>query len=183
MISIIEVSKEKYKPMSKRKDLIKEYAEEAQLSEDFIRSLFTIYVSHYILHQIRKSVKQQMVKGKKMKRVYKPLSKSYKKTKPWGTKTKFWINSGALIKKLGVYVDTDKRVHIGFRGNPTYLNNKSKVEFKKVLKYMEYGTKKMPPRPLIRPILKVTAKNITWLFFRFKRTVDIEQFKNLNGRI
>jgi hypothetical protein len=61
-------------------------------------------------------------------------------------------------------------VHIGFRGNSRYLSSKDKVKFKKILPTLEYGSKKrnIPARPLIRPIIKVTRKNITRVWDRFE---------------
>lgn len=167
MISIIKVAKEKYKPLKKNRDLIEELALERGVSKEYIELSFNIFVAHYITSRIKKAVKDQVILRKRMRSVYKPLNKQYRKTKPYGTKGKFWIKDDKLIRKLGVYVTNDKVVHIGFRGNPSYIKNKPKIKFKMILRYLEYGTNKIPARPLIRPILKSTRKNINWLWFKF----------------
>jgi len=173
MIEVIRVPKIKYTPFRNNKDLIEEYCADKGLEYEVVRSAFTLYVAHYILSRVKKAVKEQKIGSYKMRSKYKRLSPRYRKSKPWGTKTKFWINSGQLINKLGVYVDTKREVYIGFRGNVRYINSKSKVKFKVVLMVMEYGSKKknIPARPLIRPITKLVRKNITWLWDRFKKQV------------
>lgn len=173
MISIIKISKTLHLPKSKKRgsDDIKLFCLDHGLDYKIVRDAYTLYVAHYFLYRFKKAVKEQKIGNTRMKSLYKPLNRNYRKSKPWGVRGKFWINSGELVKKLGIYIDKKNIVHVGFRGNPTYLNNKSKVEFKKVLKYMEYGTKKMRARPLIRPILSLVSKNTPWLWARFKKEI------------
>lgn len=171
MISVIKFSKKFYRPKSRTLKQIEQFAKEIDMPFDAVYKSFTIYVAHYILYRFKKAVREQKVNGKSFKSQYKPLSKKYQKTKPYNTRNKFWINSGALVEKLGVYATNSMIVHIGFRGNPKYLKSKDKVSFREVLKYVEYGTKNMEARPLLRPIVISTRKNIGRLWKRYKQIV------------
>lgn len=172
MISIIRFSRQFYRPKSRTLEQIEDYADEIGMPFEAVYKAFTIYVAHYILYRFKKSVREQKVNGKSFSSTYKPLSKSYQKTKPMATRNKFWINSGALVEKLGVYATRGNIVHIGFRGNPSYIKTKDKVKFRDVLKYVEYGTKNIPARPLLRPIMISTRKNIGRLWLRYKTVVN-----------
>lgn len=174
MISIIKFSKKFYRPKSRTLKDIEKFAKEIGLPYSAVYRNFTIYVAHYILYRFKKAVREQRVSGKPFKSIYKPLNKQYKATKPYSTRSKFWINSGALVNKLGVYAVKNNIVHIGFRGRKNFIKNRDKVKFSEVLKYVEYGTRKMPARPLLRPIMISTRKNIGQLWRRYKNIVLVE---------
>jgi len=156
--------------------MLKELAISEEIPYNLVRDLFTIYVAHYILYRIRKAVKEQKISGRSMKSTYKPLNPKYKRTKPKETRNKFWIKNDILIRKLGVYMAGKNRaVYIGFRGNKRFISSQDKVKFVKTLHALEYGSRKknIPPRPLVRPIMISTRKNITWLYKRFEKDIRI----------
>lgn len=181
MVSIIKFSKQFYKPKSRTIKQIEKFAKEIDMPFEAVYKSFTIYVAHYILFKFKKAVREQRVNGKQFKSIYKPLNKDYRKRKPYGTKGKFWINSGELVEKLGVYATRQNIVHIGFRGKKDFIKTKDKVRFSQVLMWVEYGTKKMPARPLLRPIVVSTRKNINRLWVRYKRVV-LENNLEINAK-
>lgn len=169
MISIIKFSKEFYKPKSKTLEDIQELAEDLGLEYQSLYTAFTIYTAHFILFKFKKAIDEQKVNGKTFKSQYKSLSKRYKAQKPSATRNKFWIQNGDLFNQLGVYATRGKIVHIGFRGNKRFIKDKPKVDLRNNLMWVEYGTKKMKARPLLRPIVAGVRKNIPWLWERYKR--------------
>jgi len=176
MVLIINVSNIlKYSPMRndtvknrRRLDILSDIANETNTDIDKIVWYFSKYIASIINYQIKKSIESQKVVGKSMKSVYKPLNKKYSKSKPYGTKTKFWINSGFLVNNIKVY-QSGGTLYVGVPEKIKYKG--SKISVKKVILYMEKGTKKQPPRPLITPIVRELEKRIDRVFNNFVKEI------------
>ena len=121
---------------------------------------FGRYLTRVLVERVQYSVDKQMVNGRRMKQVYKPLSMSYVKTKPKETRDKFWINTGKLISQLRTWKYKNHfflgypRSAVDSRGTPLHL----------IIKWVEEGTDRMPARPLFYPMLRVVNNNLMMYF-------------------
>lgn len=181
MISLININKiTKYQPMKnktskniKRTDFIDEKAVELDRDIDWFYEEFTRYMAIIIVNRIKHSVQTQTVGGKSMKSKYKPLSKSYNKSKPKRTQGKFWINSDYLIKNIKVF----KRGSSWNIGYPKIIRHPSgkDVPAHDILVFLEKGTKNgVPARPLITPTLKIVAKNLDGYFWHWVKLMKLQ---------
>ena len=172
MITLIRFGKKIYNPKKNTKKQIEDFAKELRTIPAVVEVSFNLYVAHYILYRFQKAIKDQKVKGKSMKSIYKPLTEAYRKTKPYGTKGKFWINTGELVETLGVYVTKSKGIrytHIGWRGNTRWRKDQKKVSLRDNILWLENR------RPLIKPIVESAKSNTTWLWKRYKRLIRDNQ--------
>lgn len=117
--------------------------------------------------------------GTSMSKIYQKLSDSYNKSKNPINKDKFWTNTGELVKKLKVW-KSSKGVNVGFPPNARHTKSqysKSRAKLDDIVKWMEYGTKKMPARPLFTAVVSHISKNIDVYFVHF---IQLKGYK-ING--
>jgi len=159
-----------YRPLSKntaknryRLQKLSDIANERGIDTVGLMEDFAIYLATVIKWRLRDAVRMQIVNGKSMKRLYKPLSSAYAKRKTSRNRDKFWIDTGFIINNLRVYrAGRRGDIYIGFPRNVRHP--KSKVKLYNIIRWLEYGTKKQPARPLLKPVVTSVAKNIAVYF-------------------
>lgn len=117
----------------------------------------------YMALELKKEFKQA-IEHQKYKHKWKPLSiryKDYKKTH--NLSMKIWKATGLLLRSIG-YKKYNGYYLIGIDPFKKYKNG---IRVLDIAKYIEYGTRRMPARPLFRPILFEMRKNLhkRWLYF------------------
>jgi len=174
IVPVINISNVvQYKPLSRNTkgtrrilDDISDMAYDLNVPQEKILYMFAKFLAETVKHRIKVSVDKQQVLGKPMKSVYKPLNNNYKKRKVPKNRNKFWVNTGFLVKNLKVY-QARGTLYVGY---PKYVKHKSSnVNMQMLISFLEKGTKKQPPRPLITPIVRSISKHIDELYDMFKR--------------
>lgn len=127
-----------------------------------VKNSFHEYLAYEFVNEVKRAIDTQ-----KYKKKWKPLSPqylAYKRRK--GLSPIIWQATKQLKSSLkvsqskGVYtIGWDKRIR----------HNKSKIPLYRLAKYMEFGTIKMPPRPLFRFILDNMSKNISRYWKKFSK--------------
>ena len=161
----------KYTPLQKPKSkhLVEIIAEERGIVPDRVIYLFALYLSRLLRLRIQESVKHQKLGNKPMKQIYKPLSPAYKKTKKWGTKNKFWVNTGWLIENIHVWRQGHD-IWVGYGNKVRHPETKAKAQ--NIIIWLEKGTKNIPARPLFTPNFVYVRKNIGRFFKKFVKMCD-----------
>jgi len=93
----------------------------------------------------------------------------YKKKKSFSTR--IWERTGLLKKSITYWREEDKWV-VGIDKYLRYPD--TNVPVYKVCRYMEYGTSKMPPRPLFRPLQRYISRHIRRFWRRYASEVGID---------
>ena len=118
---------------------------------------------------IVKAIDDQRYKGR-----WKPLTEEYLEyKKKAGLKLKIWEASSTLKLSVGYDIGSNL-VTVGVREGSRYRNG---PEILDVAKWMEFGTRKMPARPLFRPIIRYVRSNIQ---FFYKRYENDKEFRGRN---
>lgn len=154
-------------PMSKSKkklEIVSNLIANKKLTPEKLQLEFTQYLAVVLRERVKDSVQKQTIAGAPMKRLYKPLNPEYRKSKPWGTKGKFWVKTHTLIDTLSVWREGNV-VKIGWKRSVTYQD--SGVSVADVAMWVENGTDKMPARPLFKPHMAFISKNISQYFKHF----------------
>lgn len=136
------------------KRLGKDYPEE--YVEDFAK-----YLVKVIKSELKKAIDNQRYSYK-----WAPLSVPYvryKKTHNLSLKT--WEATGLLHDSI-IYRKRNGYYIVGIDPNKRYKNGAKVID---IAKCLEYGTSKMPPRPLFRPIFTYIRKNIRRYWKKFLR--------------
>lgn len=147
----IRVSSTEWKPGSR---LIKGTEYEDLLSE------FSKYIANIYAKQIVDAINTQRYSGS-----WEPLSKEYLEFKRKNNlSTKTWEATELLKNSIGVWRLKDHYV-VGVKRNVVYPG--SNVPVYKVIRCLEFGTSKMPARPLFMPIKRSISGNIRNYWNRF----------------
>lgn len=121
--------------------------------------LFSRFIAKEISILLVKAINDQRYKSK-----WKPLTPSYKDWKSKnGLSTKIWEATG----KLKLSIDYDNVGDVIFVGIDPYIRYEDGLQVLQVAKWMEYGTYKMPERPLFRPILQYVKSNVKYFYNKF----------------
>lgn len=132
-------------------------------SKDLIFS-YSVYLLQVLRLRVQESVKKQKIGRKSMKSLYKPLSKNYRK-KNKDSVGKFWIDTGELIMSMKVWSAGENSIKLGI---PLYHKlPKSDTPTHMLYNYLEFGTDRIPARPLIHPNLQFLLKNTKVYFTHF----------------
>lgn len=135
--------------------------------------LFSAYIAREIARLVSLAIDDQRFSSK-----WKPLSSSYvryKKRK--GLSTKTWKATGKLQASIG-YDINDKVIQVGVDEYGRYPNG---LPILKVAVWMEFGTKKMPERPLFRPIINYVRSNISYFYNKYEK--EMTNFKRMNKKL
>ncbi|AWD93021.1 hypothetical protein HSE3_gp069 [Bacillus phage vB_BceM-HSE3] len=130
---------------------------------------FAEYMAKTMAEEVQKAIRRQRYSSK-----WAPLTISYKIYKTThNLSTNTWEATGTLRKSITYWKKGDQYI-IGIP--PRKIYHKSGIPVMTVAKYLEYGTSKMPPRPLFRPIASYLQKNIRryWEKF-FKHLPDADK--------
>ena len=133
----------------------------------FVIYIATIYRAHLI----------KQVKDRRWEKFWIPLSKAYlRKKQREGKPENIWIYTMKLINSISIsYIPSKKMVKVGIDGRLTYKGKKVNGKPLKVLlvaKWMEYGTIKMPPRPLFRRSKDYISKHISKFYKDFQSMIS-----------
>lgn len=124
---------------------------------------YSMYILQVLKLRVQESVKKQKVGRRSMKSLYKPLSKNYKK-KNKESEGKFWVDTGTLINSMRVWATSENNVKLGIPLNEKLPKSNTPVHM--LYCYLEFGTDRIPARPLIHPNLKFLLKN-TRVYFEY----------------
>lgn len=127
---------------------------------------FAHYMADVMAEELVKAIDRQRFSYK-----WKPLSVSYfelKKKK--NLSLNIWEATGTLKDNITVYRSDNVWV-VGIHRYKMYPG--TNVRIYQVVKYMEYGTDRMPARPLFRPLALYLRKNIRVYWERYREEVGI----------
>lgn len=136
--------------------------------EGTLENAFSMYLAYLIVKRVQEAVKLQQLNGVPMKTLYKPLSNSYNKSKPKQTQDKFWKNSDYLIKNLKIWRNRAS-IYLGYHYSAKHPSNGANIT--DVMKYNEFGTKKMQARSLFKPVVQLVIKNSDIVVQSFLSTI------------
>lgn len=126
---------------------------------------FILYIS-----LLYKEYLQEMVRNRGWEKFWIPLTPKYlERKKQLGRYENIWMNTGTLINSLEIIPDYQNDfVIVGIDPRAKYSYLGESISILQVAKFMEYGTEKLPPRPLFRRGRDYISKNIS----RFKKDFD-----------
>ena len=131
--------------------------EQTKLLTAFSRRICEIYVKELV-----DAINSQRYKGK-----WEPLSKSYLEYKRAnGLSTKIW-EATSLLKESITYYRSGNSYVIGVNRRLMYPG--SRVPVYKVIRWMEFGTSRMPARPLFMPVKRKLERNMRMYWGEFLR--------------
>lgn len=101
--------------------------------------------------------------NQQLSRAWAPLSKAYKAHKvKYGLNPGMWVSTEKLINSLCLDISVGVEfVFARILCHPGQLHNG--VPMWMIAKYLEYGTRKIPPRPLFRPIAESIHRDMPQL--------------------
>lgn len=152
----IKVSETEWRPGSR---LVKG-TEFEDLLDDFAK-----YIANIYRDQVVEAINSQRYRG-----TWEPLSPEYAEFKrKKGLSTKIWEATKYLKESIDVWRLRDYYV-VGVKRNVMYPNSKTPVY--KVVRWLEFGTSKIPARPLFMPIKRSISSNIRTYWDKFLREGD-----------
>lgn len=129
---------------------------------------FAKYIAEEYVKQLIDGINNQRYKG-----IWEPLTPAYLDYKRKNNMSEnIWEATGFLKDSIGVWKYKNYYV-VGVKRNIVYPG--SKVPVYKVVRWIEFGTSKMPARPLFLPIKRSISGNIRnyWNKFLLEREDDI----------
>ena len=157
----------KLNPSQRLDSQIMEVAKRQGTSVNRIELLFCNYIAMVLRKRIQDSIIFQQVNGIPMRRLYPALSASYKKRKPWGTKGKFYVNTGWLRDNIGVYKYRD-HYFVGF--SRAKFHPGARATAQDIFLWNEQGTDRIPARPVIVPNVRFVKNRLAVYFKYFEKT-------------
>lgn len=136
--------------------------------QKYLLDLFALYMANVMKQQLVDAINRQRFVQK-----WPPLTVAYVNYKrKRNLKLNIWEATGVLKNSISVWRQGNYYV-VGIHPNKRYPGTKLKVL--QVARYMEYGTTKMPPRPLFRPIASYLQKNIRRYWEKFLEEVSVDE--------
>lgn len=130
-----------------------------------------IELQNRFAEHIAKLIQQDLVRTIETQRYssrWAPLSPSYLEYKKAnGLSTKIWKASGNMVSSI-YKIRRRSTILIGVSNSRKYPNSNQTLA--EVAKRLEYGTEKVPARPLFRPIYSNYRKNIRTYWNKFLKT-------------
>ena len=119
---------------------------------DKVLGQFAHFIAEIYKRMIVDVIENQRYKGK-----WAPLSPRYAQwKKDHGLDTRIWVASGLLKDSIAVYRSNDAWV-VGINPKKVYPGTQTRVL--DVCRHLEFGTSRMPARPLFRPVRNYISKN------------------------
>lgn len=159
--------------------------------EEFDNEMYKDFLS-FMASRYKEEVKEA-IETQRFKRRWDDLSEQYKKWKKRaGLDPRIWIRTGQLLDAIQVrYFPTTNSYGVGidstehFRKVVTIKNNQGHITGHKmgersetsilfIARLMEWGTSKMPARPLFRPLKRIIQRNSREHFEAFLNMNDID---------
>lgn len=140
---------------------------------------FCEYVAHRLYNDILDYIdNQHYAKSGK----WAPLSISYLKYKrKHHLSDKIWVATGHLKNSIYVRKSGGHTYTVGI--SPTKKYPGTTVKVIDVAKWMEYGTRRMPPRPLFRPITTMYRNNVSRYWDDFNKYCINKNGKVIKSRL
>lgn len=138
---------------------------------DWVQEKFAAYMAKELRNQFKDAITKQRFKS-----TWPPLSIPYRDWKgDHNLSLNIWEATGYLKKSI-VY---RKRNGYYLVGIDPYKKYKDGPKVLYVAQCIEYGTSRMPARPLFRPIFNQVRKNIRryWVKFLREENIDPEEFE------
>lgn len=137
----------------------------------WVQEEFAKYIAQVLRNEYKKAIDKQRYRYR-----WKPLSFRYMYYKEtYNLSLKIWEATG-LLKNSIVY---RKRNGYYMVGIDPYKKYKNGVRVLDVAKCMEYGTSRMPARPLFRPLFEYIRKNIRRYWDKFLKENHYDEFRTL----
>ena len=141
-----------------------------QNQTDQVRKAFELYIAYEFVEEVKNAITTQKYKGK-----WKPLSPqylAYKRKKGlspiiWEATKELKTTLKVMNKKDHIVIGWDKRLLHKSSKKGLFGYKKSKVPIYKIAIALEYGTLKIPPRPLFRLVYMSMSKNIRRYWEKF----------------
>jgi hypothetical protein len=123
---------------------------------------FQLYLANEYVRLVKLSIDKQRYAHK-----WKELTPGYIEFKRrHGYSTNIWEATGQLKNSLKVF-SKGSSLTIGFDKRISHKGSKAKVY--KIAKWMEYGTPRMPPRPLFRVVYMYMSSNMNYFWEKYSR--------------
>lgn len=98
---------------------------------------------------------------------WKPLNKAYKEHKvQTGLNPGMWIATSKLVNSI-VVIETSNRIEVGV--DKRKKHTETGVYLTTIVKALEYGAGRIPPRPLFIPVFRKLVRSMPALFKEFLR--------------
>lgn len=124
---------------------------------------FQIYMAVQLAEGYRDAITNQRFRLRK----WSPLSLSYMRyKKQHHLSLKIWEATGTLKNTIHVF-KKGTLIVVGFKQSDTY--HKTGIKINTIARYLEYGTVKMPARPLFRPLLVYMRKHVSDYYKRYQK--------------
>lgn len=121
---------------------------------------FSYYVAEIYVQELVDAVNSQRYKGK-----WEPLTEDYLEYKRRNhLSTNIWEATSLLKESITVYRSNNSYV-VGVDRNLKYPHSNVKVY--KVIRWMEFGTSRMPARPLFAPVKRKLERNMRKIWETF----------------
>lgn len=123
---------------------------------------FQIYLAKEYVRLIKLSIDTQRQKSK-----WVDLTPGYLEYKRrHGLSTNIWEATGELKESLQVF-PKGRVITVGFDGHRNHSG--TKLRLMKLARILEYGTLRIPPRPLFRPVYTYMSKNINYFWEKYQK--------------
>lgn len=132
-------------------------------SSTYVDPLLAEEFSRYMAYEISKLL-VKAIDTQKYRKTWRELNPEYVAWKrKRGFSIKIWEASGFLKLNIG-YNNKTKYIELGINPTARYKNGQSVLQ---IARWLEYGTKRMPERPLFRPTIMYVRKNIRYFYNKF----------------
>lgn len=123
----------------------------------------------FMADEFKKSVKLAIEK-QRFRNKWMDLSPGYLAyKKSHGLSDKIWIATGELHDNIDVFNRSRKVITVGF--DKRKIHKGSTVRLYKLAHYLEYGTLRIPPRPLFRNIYLYMSRHVSAYYNFYERRV------------
>lgn len=146
-------------------DEYRKWAPGSRLSKQYpntekLRTAFSRYVAELYVKELIDAINSQRYKGR-----WEPLTPGYLRyKKEHGLSTNIWEATSLLKESITVYRSGNSYV-VGVNRNLKYPNSNVKVYM--VIRWMEFGTSRMPARPLFAPVKRKLERNMRKIWESF----------------
>lgn len=124
---------------------------------------FQEFLAREYVRLIKLSIDEQRYRAK-----WKDLTPGYLEYKRrHGLSLNIWEATGQLKDSIKISVIKGKNIVIGFDKRKNHVGSRTKLW--KIAQYMEYGTLRMPPRPLFRIVYMYMSSNMSYFWDKYQR--------------
>lgn len=124
---------------------------------------FQVYLAQEYVRLVKLSIDQQRYRAR-----WKDLTPGYLEYKrKHGLSLNIWEATGELKKSLKVMSPNGRTIVIGFDKRRTHKGSSAKLY--KLARWLEYGTLRIPPRPLFRMVYIYMSSNINYFWSKYQK--------------